>query len=69
MFLQDKAPVLVFHWGRRNQLDTQPDLLCWSPSHNKSPPSNHLEDKRVKEKLTSIQKFTSYNVLFKDLCT
>lgn len=45
MFLQGRAQDVVFDWGKRNQLDTQSDQVCWSPSHNKTLASNHLEKK------------------------
>ena len=49
MFLQDKAWGLVFHWGRRTQLGTEPHLLCWIPSRSKTLPSNLLWHKKGKQ--------------------
>lgn len=49
MFLQDKAWGLVFHWGRKTQLGTEPHLLCWIPSHSKTLPSNLLWHKNEKQ--------------------
>lgn len=35
-------------WGKRNQQGTEPYLLCWSPSRNKTLPSNPLKPEKGK---------------------